>query len=71
MDPLHSFQLNGMLAVPVSERFGRSGGKAGEDPAHPADFERERGVMLYVYPTGEDYPDFQEIKIILAYPKVR
>jgi hypothetical protein len=49
-----------MLAVPVSERFGRSGGKAGEDPAHPADFERERGVMLYVYPTGEDYPDFQE-----------
>jgi hypothetical protein len=20
----------------------------------------KRGVMLYVYPTGEDYPDFQE-----------
>ncbi len=65
MGALHYFQLDGMLAVSVAERFGRSGGKAGEDPAHPAAFiqekpERERGVMLYVYPTGEDYPDFQE-----------
>lgn len=57
-----------MLAVPVLERFGRSGGKAGEDPAHPADIERERGVMLYVYPTGEDYRDFQENQNHLGVP---
>jgi hypothetical protein len=62
---LHYFQLEGMLAVPVTERFGRSGGKAGEEPAHPPSIyprkaERERGVMVYIYTTGEDYPDFQE-----------
>jgi hypothetical protein len=59
---LHNFQLERMLAVLVTERFGRSGGQAGSGPAHPADTEREKGVKLSVYPTGEDYPDFQESK---------
>jgi hypothetical protein len=74
---LHNFQLDGMLAVSVTERFGRSGGKAGEDPAHPASiYSRKaragKGCDAFISTLQvKIILIFRKIKIILAYPKVR